>query len=285
MIIVTGKNGFIGSRLIDFLQKKITGDEIIGTTRDTTDPNALYLDLNDISNFNYSLLNEGDVLIHTAANSSPDQCHNDFDNVYNVNVINTIALINRCIEKKVKVIFFSSDTVYGESHNEFDESKPLNPLGHYAEMKVEVEENFSNSEYVRVFHLSYVFDREDKYMTYLMKCYNEHKKAEVFSPFDRSVVYMKDVLEAVFSLIIKWDKISAKCINLCGPELLSRQMITQFFSDNVDSGLEYQVIVPADDFFKARPRVINMQSRYLSKLLGRSACKINEAMKTELRGE
>ena len=49
-----------------------------------------------------------------AAVSSPDICTNEFDYAWKVNVTKTKELINILLSKGLKIIFFSSDTVYGE---------------------------------------------------------------------------------------------------------------------------------------------------------------------------
>jgi len=285
MIIITGENGFIASKLTEFLKQKLPNEKICGTSKILNKINSVYLDLSNIDNFNFSVVSENDIVIHTAAVSSPDKCNNDFKNTYEINVSNTIKFIERCISKKAKVIFFSSDTVYGERANVFYEDEKLSPLGKYAEMKAEVESYFYANKLVKIFHLSYVFDFEDKYMQYLRNCYIKNEVAEVFDPFDRSVVYMKDLLEAVLNTIRKWDTIDTNIVNLSGPKLVSREMLARYFSNSVKGEFKYKVISPPDIFFQARPRIINMQSKYLNQLLEHSPQDIEKVMQFELKGK
>jgi dTDP-4-dehydrorhamnose reductase len=47
------------------------------------------------------------------------------------------------LDRDARVVFFSTDTVYGEQPEPFDESRPCRPLGVYAELKHEVERRFA----------------------------------------------------------------------------------------------------------------------------------------------
>lgn len=284
MILVTGKNGFIASQLIKSISQKMPDKKIIGTTR-SNDNESIFLDLNDISSFDFSIINSGDTIIHTAAESSPDKCNNSHDEAYRINVTNTIKFIDSCIARGAKVLFFSSDTVFGEKNEEFFEDEILTPLGEYAKMKAAVENYYMKNNAIKIFHLSYVFDKDDKFMQYLKSCSRNSSAAEIFAPFDRSVIYIKDVIEATIAIVNQWDTISTNNINLAGPELVSREMMANFFSKNIDGHFQYEVITPPDSFFIARPKIINMKSKYLSLLLGRQPISIKLAMSHELEGK
>lgn len=285
MIIIAGRNGFLGAKIFQYLSRKHLHNQIIGTSRYDIDKNTIYLNLDDIGNFDYSILSEKDIIIYTIAESSPDICDKEYDLAYKINVTNTIRFINNCIKKSVRVIFFSSDTVYGEKHSIFFEDEPLNPLGKYATMKAEVEKYFYNSPMVKILHLSYIFSREDKFTKYLFNCEAKQKNAEIFLPFDRSVLYIEDLIQAVENLIIQWDYFGQRCINLAGPDLISKKDIADEFAKySSKENFKYKIIEPPKSFFNVRPRIINMQSKYLKTLLGYTPTNIKQAMKKEMKG-
>ena len=98
-----------------------------------------------------------------ASISAPDICAREHERAWSVNVTGTSEFISRTIERGGRVIFFSSDTVYGECEDPFDESALCKPAGEYAEMKHKVERRFIENPSFKSIRLSYVFSREDKF--------------------------------------------------------------------------------------------------------------------------
>ncbi|WP_434517227.1 NAD-dependent epimerase/dehydratase family protein (plasmid) [Dechloromonas sp. ARDL1] len=94
------------------------------------------------ADFDYGNVRSGDVALLTAAISAPDICAREHDRAWAVNVTGTSSFIQSVIDRGARVLFFSSDTVYGEREDSFDESAACNPTGEYAEMKREVEQRF-----------------------------------------------------------------------------------------------------------------------------------------------
>lgn len=208
-----------------------------------------------------------------------------YDEVYNINVTGTSLAISEFLERKAKVIFFSSDTVFGENEAPFDEMYAKSPAGKYAEMKVEVEEKFKNFPDFKAIHLSYVFSKEDKFSTYLLNCHRNNSTAEVFHPFNRCVIYLNDLCDAVINLGLNWSNFPQSSINLGGPQLISRLDFTRAFKSILLKDLKYSVIEPDAVFFKNRPRVINMKSPLLKKILGRDPLNLEQSIKTEFNCE
>lgn len=56
--------------------------------------------------FDYSTLDNIDYIIFTAAVSGPDQCAEEFDLCWKVNVDGTLFFITEAIKRKCKVLFF-----------------------------------------------------------------------------------------------------------------------------------------------------------------------------------
>jgi dTDP-4-dehydrorhamnose reductase len=92
--------------------------------------------------FDYRLIHPSDVVLLTAAISAPDICAQEYARAWGVNVTGTSRFIRNVIDRGGRVIFFSSDTVYGEKDDVFDERAYCNPAGEYAIMKHEVEKQF-----------------------------------------------------------------------------------------------------------------------------------------------
>ena len=74
-------------------------------------------------------IQEGDVVIFAAAISEPSVVSAQFAKALAVNVESTGEFIETALGKGCKVLFLSSDAVYGVVESGFDESHPTNPKG------------------------------------------------------------------------------------------------------------------------------------------------------------
>lgn len=276
--IIIGKNGFIAKKLV-------LRNQYQTTTSNTEDKNSLFLDLRKIEEFDFSILNNNTTIIFLGAISSPDICNNHYEEAYNINVLGTKHFIEKSIKNSAKVLFFSSDVVYGNAIEEINEISKTNPFGNYAKMKDEIEKAFEHEKNFKVFRLSYVLSNEDKYLSYLKSCIDKNEVAEVFHPFSRKVVYIEDVLESIENILIKWDDFENQKFNICGDEDVSRKDIADFYNKAIGNKLGYKILEPDDYFWEARPKDINITSIYFEKLLGRKPTKIQDAINQIVRGE
>lgn len=278
-IFTIGASGYIGRSLY---QKSINMLSGYGTS--TVGGNGLLaLHLSKPLDFDYSIISAGDFVLLAAAISAPDICSNDRSHAFSVNVTGTSQFISKVLERKGRIIFFSSDTVYGESDKPFCESFIGKPAGDYAEMKAAVEKSFLGSSLFKSIRLSYVFSRDDKFTKYLLSCAEKDEEAELFDPFHRSIIYRDDVIDAVIALTQKWDYFPQQLINFGGPKLLSRVNFADCLKNYALPGLRFHVRNPGDDFFKNRPRSIAMLSDVLPILLGRPLKTLEEAIRIEFK--
>lgn len=276
-IIVVGASGYIGEQLYN--AAKISG-VTYGTTS-TSEKFGLRLRLDQTDDFDYSVIHCSDLVFVAAALSSPDICSKEYDRAWAVNVTGTSAFISRAISRGARVIFFSSDTVYGERINEFDESTNCNPAGDYAIMKHEVEKRFLGNPSFKTIRLSYVFSREDKFTKYLCGCAERGEEAEIFHPFYRAVVHRDDVVKGALSLAMCWGEFPQSVINFGGPNVISRIEFAQAMKETVLPKLHFRKIEPQKEFFINRPSIIKMKSPLLESLLGRPACSLRQAAQLE----
>lgn len=276
-VIVVGATGYIGMGLLSNANAHCVayGTSTTGTS------GLLPLRLDAPSDFDYELILPGDVVLLAAAISAPDICAREHERAWAVNVTGTSDFINQVIARGGRVVFFSSDTVYGERSNTFDEAAESQPAGEYAEMKREVEKRFLGSPLFKSIRLSYVFSREDKFTKYLSGCAERGEEAELFHPFYRAIVHRGDVVDGALALAQRWDEFPRQVINFGGPEVLSRIDFAECLKRVALPNLKYRVTEPGDDFFKNRPRIIDMSSNVLPDLLGRSSRSFLEAAQIE----
>ena len=240
-----------------------------------------YLNLLEAWEFCFDRISKSDFVVFLAGVSSPDVCKDQSEIARAINVDGTQRFISRFIERKANVLFFSSDVVNGESPQSRDENYLGVPIGEYAVMKSEIEKSFWGNPHFKVFRLSYVFSKDDKFSKYLRECSKRGETADVYNGMSRNVIYLHDVLDAVHALSNKFKQFSNTAFNLSGPELLSRKQLAEYYRELVSGKLEYKISEPPADFYYARPRVIATHSLFLEELLGRPATKIAEAMLRE----
>ena len=282
---IVGSQGNIGSRLVEKTEGKYDIRKITSPSRVhlLTKANAYHV-INlaqDISNYDFDTLKMGDTVAFCAAISEPSVCADQFEVALRVNITSTGDFIYEALKRGCKVIFLSSDAVYGNVVGEFNEEEEVDPLGVYAEMKAVIEHRFLEYPLFKVLRLSYNFFKKDRFTTYLKRCVDEPSTAEIFDPFARSVVHRDDTVDAIISLFNNWDVCEEQIINCGGPETLSRAQFATILKDSIYPDLKMKVITPNERFYRDRPAIVSMRSNLLEKLLGRPARSIEDAATLE----
>lgn len=261
-IAIIGSSGYIASFLMErFCGMKDTEILRIDQTKDAD----LFLDLLNAEVFDYSVLNDVDYVIFTAAISGPDQCASEFEKCWKINVEGTTVFIKNAIQRGCKVIFFSSDAVFGdvpgEIYTELSETKAQTP---YGRMKKAVEDEFKANDKFKAIRLSYVVSAKDRFVKYCLSCIREEKTAEVFHPFYRNCITVSNVVDVVSWLINNWDTYEPWVLNVAGKELVSRVRIADELNRILGGKLRYSIISPSEEFYVNRPRITQMKSLYLN---------------------
>jgi len=274
---LVGATGNIGSRVVEK-----GGDEInvISRFELKLDQRPLYYNF-DAKTIGGTSIKEGDVIIFAAAISEPSVVSAQIDKALAVNVESTGEFIQTAIGKGCKVLFLSSDAVYGDVESGFDESHPTNPKGAYAEMKAIVEKRFEGNPNFKALRLSYNFHKDDRFTKYLRQCAESGVEAEVFDPLTRAVVHRDDTVDAILSIAADWDKADGQYINCGGPEVMSRQRFTEVVKRVALPTLKFKVTTPPAKFYADRAAFSEMHSPNLEKILGRKRHTIQQAVELE----
>lgn len=277
-LLVVGAKGYIGAQIIAEASRR--GLLIAGTSSKGGN-GLLPLDLVHAEVFNYGTIREDCTVVLAAAVSSPDRCSSNHDNAYAINVVGTAHFIEQALARGARIIFLSSDAVYGEASSPVNEDAPCSPVGAYAEMKLDVERRFLNNPNFKVARLSYVFSRQDKFTRYLLDCATDGSTAEIFHPFARNVIYLSDVVDGILALQSEWEAIELTVVNFGGPRSVSRLDIARAIKRLVAPHLNIREIFPGPGFFKERPREIQLMSAHLESLLGRPLRSIHQAIQLD----
>jgi len=226
-------------------------------------------------------LKEGDTIIFTAAISEPAIVSAQFEKATRVNVESTGEFIQGAIDIGCKVLFLSSDTVYGDVETGFDESHPINPKGAYAEMKSIVEKRFEGNPNFKSFRCSLNFYKDDRFTQYLKQCASVNEEADIFDPLTRAIVHRDDTVDAILAVANDWSLAEGQYTNCGGPQVLSRAQIAETVKRVALPNLQFKVSRPPSKFYTDRPAFIEMKSPNLKRILGRSPVTFEEAVKIE----
>lgn len=263
-VAITGSSGYIAGFLLDSLKMESGVERII---RISSSVGAdFYLDLQEAEKFDYSVLENIDIIIFTAAISGPDQCAAQFESCWKINVTGTGYFINEAIKHHCKVLFFSSDAVFGnisgEIYTEESETKAITP---YGQMKKAVEDRFREEFGFKAIRLSYVVSKQDRFVSYCLKCIENGDVAEIFHPLYRNCITASQVVTIVQWFIRHWDEYSPSVLNAAGTELVSRVRIADEINRLLGDELRYIISYPGEKFYENRPQITQMKSLYIEK--------------------
>ena len=217
--VITGGAGFIGSNIAKLLVKKghdviildnfNTGrKENLESIKDKIDLHIV--DIRDKKTIN-EIINESDGIFHQAALANVYESFSKSKEYFDVNVKGTKNIFEIAKENKIKVVFASSSSVYGEVKiMPITENIDRNPIHPYGQTKLECEflaEEFSK-EGLKVIGLRYFnvygLGQNDAYAGVITKFLNkikEKKSPEIFGDGSqtRDFIFVKDVANANLS--------------------------------------------------------------------------------------
>ncbi len=139
-ILVTGSSGMLGRDLCDILAKdyQVVGVDIVETG---AVPIFYKTDITVAGQFDTVIVKEvPDMVIHAAAWTDVDGCEKDQEKARLVNVVGTHNVAESLLERKIPVIFISTDFVFdGKKGSPYVEDDNANPLSVYGKTKLEAE--------------------------------------------------------------------------------------------------------------------------------------------------
>ena len=261
-IAIVGSSGYIAKHLMGAFTSQLKDCEIVKI--DMTDDADLKLQLTAPVVFDYDKLQGIDYVIFTAAISGPDMCANEFDKCWDINVTGTSYFIREAIKRNIKVLFFSSDAAFGDIPGRiYDEDSETQAYTAYGKMKKAIEDEFKSSKLFKCIRLSYVASANDKFISYCLNCIRNGETADIFHPFYRNTTTISDVIKAIVWLLNNWSTFESFVLDVTGIELVSRIRMADEMNRYFGNKLKYVVSEPDEGFFKNRPQVTQMKSKYL----------------------
>ncbi len=179
-IIVTGGTGRFGNQL----KQVVTKHKLFFPTK----KHFNILSINSMLKYFKKI--KPDILIHLAGFSRPMELHEkDINKSINLNIAGTANVTMACSQKKIKLIYFSTNYVYPGINGNYNEEDPLKPFNNYAWSKLGGEcavMLYKNSLILRVSMTEKPFI---------------HKKA--FANVKTSFLYQDEVAKILFKLLNK----------------------------------------------------------------------------------
>lgn len=263
-VALVGSSGYIAGFLLNRFMDEYYIESVLKI--DNNESADAFLDLSKAEQFDYTILTGVDYIIFTAAISSPDKCATDFDFCWKINVEGTNFFINNAIKNNCKVLFFSSDAVFGDiSGNIYTEDSRTIATTPYGRMKKAVEDEFILNHSFKAIRLSYVVSAKDRFVTYCLNCIKNNEIADIFHPFYRNCIVVSDVVNVVVWFLKHWDEYKMFALNVAGKELVSRIRIADELNRCFGYSLKYIVSMKEDEFFAYRPKITQMRSLYIHK--------------------
>jgi len=219
-ILIIGGTGYIGSRIFSELSKnqlfqiKTCDKELFGNCINKQNI------IKDYSELEYDYIQEFDVVILLAGNSSVKMCENNAFGTFRNNVSNFISLISK-MNCKQKLIYASSSSIYGSTLKEisYESDEDLKPTNAYDFSKYEIDyyARFSDINYYSLrFGTVNGFSknlRTDLMLNAMVKSAIERNEVQVFNPsVKRPIIGLSDLVKAVKQIIICDNKENLKGI-------------------------------------------------------------------------
>ncbi|MDA7857722.1 NAD-dependent epimerase/dehydratase family protein [Gammaproteobacteria bacterium] len=243
---IFGENGTLASAIIE--RKKNL--EIYSRT------STNYFNLADVNSFGALDISDS-TIIFTTAISSPETCTKDFRYAWKINVANTLICIDKLIRQNNRVIFFSSDVVYGQREHRVSEESSVAPYLPYGLMKYAVEKYFESFKHFFSMRLSYVYTGNDSFTNHVL----DSSHMTIYDGLYRSVVHIEDVIQ-----VIDWIA-SGECnhnvINTVGASCISRFEFFNYICEDKNIVRSSEVVEPPNGFYDSRPYIINCGSNFL----------------------
>ena len=205
-ILILGATGLIGKNLFKYLKKKKL--DVIGTffknkTKNYQKFNLVKDNFNKVKKLN--LISH--IIIASGSSKKLDDIEKDYSYENKIGYVKLKKVINECVEKKIKVIYISSDAIFDGIKGNYKESSKRNPINKYGEIKLKMEEYIqkktSNYLIVRISKVFGINKNENSILNDMIKNLNQkyiHKYAhdEYFTP-----IFTNDLSLFIYNLIKK----------------------------------------------------------------------------------
>ena len=226
-ILITGVSGFLGWNLFQYFRDS---HHILGTfgrhRPDNYGGTFAHLDIRnreDVSRICRSF--SPDIIIHTAALTSPAECVNNMELAREINVSGTENIARTAERESARLIFISTDRVFSGEKGGYKETDQTGPLGHYGKTKLSGEELVKNitSDYI-ILRLPLMYGPPSpfspSFLGFMLVGFRNNRTLELFQDQFRTPLYVEDAGGGI-EIILDRTELSG-VYHLGGSEIISR---------------------------------------------------------------
>jgi len=148
-ILITGSNGLLGQKLLEFFTKK-NNFKVIGCSRgenrlqNDLDFKYYQVDLTNHQELNKILSVENpNIIINCVAMTNVDECEENKTQCDKINVDTVQNIVDFCKEKNTKLIHLSTDFIFDGKKGYYQENDTPNPLNYYGLSKLKAENSIT----------------------------------------------------------------------------------------------------------------------------------------------
>jgi nucleoside-diphosphate-sugar epimerase len=253
-ILVTGSKGFIGTQLVPYLIS--LNNNVIGLDQYIlSEDNYIRADISILSELiNIFKNNTFDLVIHLASECGIENCEEHIQKSMQTNLIGSYNIIALCKEYNIRLIYFSTSEIYGDSLGDNKMIEDINanllqPKNHYAMQKLfgekMVVKELKNYIIVRPFMIYGVGENQNNYRSVISKFIKlsiNNKKLPVHKNSYRSWLHINDFIFAL-NLLIEKNVIGTYNIGN-GNEILPIDNIAKIIIDKIGGGVIEYVDIP-----------------------------------------
>jgi len=253
-ILVTGSKGFIGTQLVPYLIS--LNNSVIGLDQYIlSEDNYIRADISILSELiNIFKNNTFDLVIHLASECGIENCEEHIQKSMQTNLIGSYNIISLCKEYNIRLIYFSTSEIYGDSLGDNKMIEDINanllqPKNHYAMQKLFGEKmvikELKNYIIVRPFMIYGAGENQNNYRSVISKFIKlsiNNKKLPVHKNSYRSWLHINDFIFAL-NLLIEKNVIGTYNLGN-GNEILPIDRIAKIIIDKIGGGVIEYVDIP-----------------------------------------
>lgn len=253
-ILITGAAGAIGKKLSEYLSE--TGHQIIPVAL-VQRKGVISADLRDEATV-FRLVKEyaPDLILHLAAITNLRFCEQHKETAHATNYGITEIITRACSEFGIRIIFFSSDYVFGKYNHFWQEEEPPCPTTQYGKDKAASEqlirERLSNYAIVRTAQL-YGFAGD--FVSLVCKALISHQEFIAFANLVNCPTWIGDLFQMVNKIINHGSQGIFHCV---GPQAMSRYRYACEIAEAFALDTSYIKAVNLDFSTDIRPPVVRL---------------------------
>jgi dTDP-4-dehydrorhamnose reductase len=201
------------------------------------------------------------------------QCEREPERSTEVNARGTENIVRLCNQHRAKLVFLSTEYVFGGDRGHYREDDPPGPTTHYGQTKWEAEQVVAQHEYPwSILRTSLVYgwppsgDRENL-VTRVINALNNGRPAYGHTDMYRSPVYVEDLAEGIMKLM---EEDYSGISHIAGPQWVHMGEFVDAVADvfQLDSSLVAQTEAPTEGTSGSRPNLLGLDSTQTINRLG-----------------